>query len=57
MDSINFRKLENDNENIILFYDPEINEGLIGIIAARLKEYFNKPVFFSKREHCTFKIL
>ena len=43
MDSINLKKLENDNENIILFYDPEINEGLIGIIAARLKEYFNKP--------------
>ena len=43
MNNINFKKLENDNEDVILFYDPEINEGLIGIIAARLKEYFNKP--------------
>ena len=28
---------------IIIYYNPNINEGLIGIIAARLKEYFNKP--------------
>ncbi len=43
LDNIDFKKLENDNENVILIYDPEINEGLIGIIASRLKEYFNKP--------------
>ena len=36
LDNIDFKKLENDNENVILIYDPEINEGLIGIIASRL---------------------
>ena len=36
-------KIENDNQNVIIYYDPSINEGLIGIIAARLKDIFNKP--------------
>jgi single-stranded-DNA-specific exonuclease len=41
--NIDFDKIEKENKNIILHYDPNINEGLIGIIAARLKDYFNKP--------------
>ena len=40
---INFNEIEKKNENIIIIYKKNINEGLIGIIAARLKEYFNKP--------------
>ena len=40
---INFDKIEKENKNIIIIYKKNINEGLIGIIAARLKEYFNKP--------------
>jgi single-stranded-DNA-specific exonuclease len=40
---INFQKIENENKDIIIYYNPSINEGLIGIIAARLKDYFNKP--------------
>jgi len=28
---------------VIIYFNPTINEGLIGIIAARLKDYFNKP--------------
>jgi single-stranded-DNA-specific exonuclease len=43
LEDIDFKEIENQNKNIILYYDPNINEGLIGIIAARLKEYFNKP--------------
>ena len=38
-----FKKIENDNKDIIIYYNSNINEGLIGIIAARLKDYFNKP--------------
>ncbi len=34
------RKLINKNQKVIIYYDPNINEGLIGIIAARLKELF-----------------
>ena len=43
LDSINFDKIVDNNKDIIIYYDPGINEGLIGIIAARLKDHFNKP--------------
>ena len=43
LDEINFQFIENENNDIIIYYNPNINEGLIGIIAARLKDYFNKP--------------
>ena len=43
LDEINFSKIEKDNKNVIVYFDPNINEGLIGIIAARLKDHFNKP--------------
>ena len=43
LDNIDFKKIEKENQNIIIYYDPNINEGLIGIIAARLKDFFNKP--------------
>ena len=40
---INFKKIEDENKDVIIYYNSNINEGLIGIIAARLKDYFNKP--------------
>ena len=43
LDEIDFEKIEKENKNVIIYYNPNINEGLIGIIAARLKDYFNKP--------------
>ena len=43
LDEIDFQSIENENNDIIIYYNPNINEGLIGIIAARLKDYFNKP--------------
>jgi len=43
LDEINFNKIEKEKKNVIIYYNPNINEGLIGIIAARLKDYFNKP--------------
>jgi len=43
LDEINFQSIEDENKDIIIYYNPNINEGLIGIIAARLKDYFNKP--------------
>ncbi len=43
LNEINFEKLEKENKNIIIFYSSKIKEGLIGIIASRLKDYFNKP--------------
>jgi len=43
LDEIDFQKIEDENKDITIYYHPSINEGLIGIIAARLKDYFNKP--------------
>ena len=42
-----FEKINLDNlskkSGIIFFYDPNIPEGIIGILASKLKDYFNKP--------------
>jgi single-stranded-DNA-specific exonuclease len=43
LSEINFDKIEKENKEIIIYFNPSINEGLIGIIAARLKDHFNKP--------------
>ena len=43
LNSIDYKKIEKTNKNVIIYYDSTINEGLIGIIAARLKDKFNKP--------------
>jgi len=43
LNDIDFKKIERENKDVIIYYNPNINEGLIGIIAARLKDYFNKP--------------
>ena len=40
---IDFKKIELENKNVIIYYNPSINEGLIGILAARLKDFFLKP--------------
>ena len=43
LDEINFERIKNKNQNVIIYYKNNLNEGLIGIIASRLKDYFNKP--------------
>ena len=43
LDEINFEEIENESKDVIIYFNPNINEGLIGIIASRLKDYFNKP--------------
>jgi single-stranded-DNA-specific exonuclease len=43
INEIDFQKIEKQNKNVIIYYNPTINEGLIGIIAAKLKDHFNKP--------------
>ena len=43
LSKIDFEKIKKENKNIIIYYENNLNEGLIGIIAARLKDYFNKP--------------
>jgi single-stranded-DNA-specific exonuclease len=43
LNQINFEKIKNENKNFIIYYKNNLNEGVIGIIASRLKDYFNKP--------------
>ena len=43
LNEINFEEIAKENKNIIIYYNKNIHEGLIGIIASRLKDYFNKP--------------
>ena len=43
LNEINFQQIKKENKNVVIYYNSELHEGLIGIIAARLKEYFNKP--------------
>jgi single-stranded-DNA-specific exonuclease len=43
LNEIDFEKIRKENKNVIIYYKDNLNEGLIGIIASRLKDYFNKP--------------
>jgi len=43
IDEIDFEKIKKENKQIIIYYKNNLNEGIIGIIASRLKDYFNKP--------------
>ena len=40
---IDFQKLSHTSKEVVIYYNANIKEGLIGIIASRLKDYFNKP--------------
>jgi len=49
MKEIDLNKISKIKENVIVLLIENINEGLIGIMAAKIKEYFNKPcVVFTK---------
>ena len=43
LNNIDFKKIEKKKKDLIIYYESNINEGLIGIIASRLKDHFNKP--------------
>ena len=43
INEIDFQKINKENKDVIVYYNKNINEGLIGIIASRLKDHFNKP--------------
>src|SRR5210317_2013139 len=42
LDDLELEKF-NDKNGILFIYKPNLHEGLIGIIASRIKEYYNKP--------------
>jgi single-stranded-DNA-specific exonuclease len=42
LDDLDYEKFY-DEKNILFIYKTNLHEGLIGIIASRIKDYFNKP--------------
>lgn len=38
-------------KDVIVLYNPEFHEGIIGLIAGRLKEKYNRPVFIFTKNH------
>jgi len=55
LDKIDFERIKNENKNIIIYYKENLNEGLIGIIASRLKDHFNKPSIVITKSNNKFK--
>ena len=51
LDEIDFKKIMNENKQVIIYYKNNLNEGVIGIIASRLKDYFNKPSIVITKSH------
>ena len=43
LDEIDYKKIKEENKNVIIYHNNNLSEGLIGIIAARLKDHFDKP--------------
>ena len=43
LNKIDFKKIKKENKDIIIYYQNNLNEGLIGIIASRIKDFFNRP--------------
>src|SRR6056300_1224260 len=52
---IDLKKIKNKNNNVIIYYKNNLNEGIIGIIASRLKDYFNKPSIVITKSKYKFK--
>ena len=40
---LNIKKLSKSKDNVLIIYKTSLHEGIIGIIASRLKDYFDKP--------------
>ena len=43
INDLDFNKLRKTNDNVLVVHDKIFNEGIIGIIASRIKEYLDKP--------------
>jgi single-stranded-DNA-specific exonuclease len=55
LDKIDFEKIKKENKNVIIYCNDDLNEGLIGIIASRLKDYFNKPSIVITKSNYKYK--
>jgi single-stranded-DNA-specific exonuclease len=55
LNEINFQKIKKEKKNVIIYHNNHIHEGLIGIIASRLKDYFDKPTIVLTKSYNTLK--
>jgi len=55
LNEIDFDSIKKENKNVIIYHRNTLNEGLIGIIASRLKDYFNKPSIVITKSNNTLK--
>ena len=55
LNEINYKKLKENGKNILIITKNIINEGIIGIIASRLKDYFNKPCIVMTKSGSLYK--
>ena len=55
LNEIDFEKIKKENKNVIIYYRNNLSEGIIGIIASRLKDYFNKPSIVITNSNDTLK--
>jgi single-stranded-DNA-specific exonuclease len=55
LNEIDFKQINKENKNVIIYFRNNLNEGLIGIIASRLKDYFNKPSIVITKSKNTLK--
>ena len=45
LDELNYLDLYNEKKGVLSIYNPNLHEGVIGILASRVKDYFDKPCF------------
>ena len=55
LDEIDFKRIKMENQNVIIYLNKNIKEGLIVIIASRLKDYFGKPSIVLTKSNNIFK--
>ena len=52
---MNFAKIIKKKDNVLVEHEKSLNEGLIGIIASRLKDYSNKPTVILTQSGTNYK--
>jgi single-stranded-DNA-specific exonuclease len=55
LNEIDYKKIYKENKDVIIYHNNNLSEGLIGIIAARLKDHFNKPTIVLTKSFKTLK--
>ena len=55
LNEINLSKIKKSSNNVLVLSEIIFNEGIIGILAAKLKEYFNKPSIVMTKSNRKYK--